>query len=170
MSEVSAAGPTSDRHISLTPTVTAKEIVSHACAYCQRRKMKCDGQSPCFNCSKRSLQCFYVSRLPRKKTGTAALKQRSIGDREIRKAIEREITPAVADYQGEIAALRAALAKVQGEMVSHMHAPRIAEVAFSTSTEAFLVNPTALDQVYDEFVECFLPYAFWARVTLKFRQ
>ncbi|KAF2803085.1 uncharacterized protein BDZ99DRAFT_576350 [Mytilinidion resinicola] len=33
--------------------------VSHACTFCQKRKVKCSGENPCFNCRQAEAQCVY---------------------------------------------------------------------------------------------------------------
>jgi hypothetical protein len=43
-----------------------------ACIFCKKRKIKCDFQMPCFQCSKRGHECSYVE--PKKKWTTSAEK------------------------------------------------------------------------------------------------
>lgn len=39
-----------------------RPAVARACADCQRRKVKCDGQLPCHNCRSAHVTCQYVER------------------------------------------------------------------------------------------------------------
>ncbi|OBT74583.1 hypothetical protein VF21_07520 [Pseudogymnoascus sp. 05NY08] len=48
------------------PTTTTSTSVKRACDACHRRKVKCDGLSPCRNCSSAQLACTYNA-IPQKK-------------------------------------------------------------------------------------------------------
>src|SRR5690349_17215334 len=48
------------------PTPSTSTSVKRACDACHRRKVKCDGLSPCRNCSSAQLACTYNA-IPQKK-------------------------------------------------------------------------------------------------------
>ncbi|TVY63141.1 putative transcriptional regulatory protein [Fusarium oxysporum f. sp. cubense] len=60
------------------------EYTSHACTECQRRKVKCSGQSPCHNCLGRGAECSYQdpsngsSKRKRKQASSNTNKRRAV--------------------------------------------------------------------------------------------
>ncbi|QGI98413.1 hypothetical protein CEK26_011482 [Fusarium fujikuroi] len=74
----------------MSSTSTAKksskrdEYTSHVCTECQRRKVKCSGQSPCHNCLGRGAECSYQdasngsTKRKRKRTSSSTNKRRAV--------------------------------------------------------------------------------------------
>ncbi|KFX95023.1 hypothetical protein V490_04041, partial [Pseudogymnoascus sp. VKM F-3557] len=58
--------PTPSTTSTTTTTTSASTSVKRACDACHRRKVKCDGLSPCRNCSSAQLACTYNA-IPQKK-------------------------------------------------------------------------------------------------------
>lgn len=53
-----------DKYPDFNIPVKKENIVKHpACDFCNRRKIKCDGGLPCFQCKKRNKQCHYERQL-----------------------------------------------------------------------------------------------------------
>lgn len=51
-----------------TPDTTeTQNLKAHACALCQRRKVKCDRREPCANCSKARAECVYRAPAPQRR-------------------------------------------------------------------------------------------------------
>lgn len=148
-----SAAVADERLLSQSPVIPSGSLLSHACSFCQRRKLKCDMQSPCTNCSKRSLSCFYVERLPGKKRGPKP--KRGLDVAAISHIIPCEAPPQnVALLTTEVAKLRAEVANLRAEQVFKP------QLVFSPNTEQFLREYPACHVVLSEFTETVVPYAF----------
>lgn len=72
----------------VSPVQKKRDRVSKACQFCRKKKIKCDGNQPCGNCSSANSECIYPSeseRKPRSKKAKPS-KSQSISDLDNRLA------------------------------------------------------------------------------------
>ncbi|AOA61732.1 Putative transcription factor [Komagataella phaffii] len=81
-----------------TSSIPNRSRTKRACSRCKRRKIKCDGGSPCSNCSKHTQPCDYNLWLPRDsvdnrgfRSGLVSLEQKKPSREEYIKYLENRI-------------------------------------------------------------------------------
>jgi hypothetical protein len=132
------------------PVIPPGSLVGHACGFCKSRKLKCDMRSPCTNCSKRSLQYFYIERLPGKKRGPKPKGNIDVGI--VARIIPRE------DPNDGLSYLSHEVRKLKEEVAS-LRTEQASLSKFSLETEMFLNQTPAFQLVTQEFINTVAPYA-----------
>eukprot|EP01122_Echinamoeba_exundans_P000366 TRINITY_DN10326_c0_g1_i1.p1 TRINITY_DN10326_c0_g1~~TRINITY_DN10326_c0_g1_i1.p1 ORF type:complete len:532 (-),score=68.50 TRINITY_DN10326_c0_g1_i1:111-1706(-) len=147
-----ALGGDAKPQIYTAPVIAPGSLIGHACSFCKQRKLKCDMKSPCGNCSKRSMQCFYVERLPGKKRGPKP--KGSVDAGIVARIIPRE------DLHEGLAYLIHEVAKLKAEVAS-LRTEQVTQSKFSLETETFLSQTPAFQLVVQEFVNTVSPVLSW---------
>lgn len=66
-----------------------RKRVTTACEFCRRRKVKCDGNNPCINCTQNRIQCHYAVGPPIKKLSKPATKKKASHGQRLQTIDER---------------------------------------------------------------------------------
>ncbi|CAH2351193.1 hypothetical protein CLIB1423_03S00958 [[Candida] railenensis] len=66
-----------------------RKRVTTACEFCRRRKVKCDGNNPCINCTQNRIQCHYAVVPPVKKLSKPATKKKASHGQRLQTIDER---------------------------------------------------------------------------------
>ncbi|KAJ5737844.1 uncharacterized protein N7483_002969 [Penicillium malachiteum] len=51
------------------PRKKRRKYIARACNECKRRKIKCNGETPCHRCGRQNIECVYVENLPQDSVG-----------------------------------------------------------------------------------------------------
>ncbi|KAJ5765103.1 hypothetical protein N7520_004662 [Penicillium odoratum] len=102
------------------PRKKRRKYIARACNECKRRKIKCNGETPCHRCGRQHIECVYVENAP----------QESGGDQE---NFDR-LFDQMRSMQDQIISLSAAVRSVTHSDASPMSGPRPSVVGLATGS------------------------------------